>query len=219
MKKILIGGCRSMTFNYLTAFSLLGAEAVPLEAVPESSVSPSLPFDGLVLPGGGDLSPRLFHQENAGSRNIDENLDRMQLSLFRAFAEAGKPVLGICKGMQLINLAFGGTLIQDLPPDSLALHTAPEKDLIHMTKAARNTFPFLLYGSRPVVNSAHHQALGRIGDDLLVAQYAPDFVVEAIWHRKLPILGVQWHPERLCFSHARKDAEDGSLLLRYFLSL
>lgn len=219
MKKILIGGYRSMTFNYLNAFSLLGAEAVPLETVFENDVSPDLLFDGLVLPGGGDLSPRLFHQENTSSRDIDEPLDRLQLSLFHAFAKVRKPVLGICKGMQLINLALGGTLIQDLSPSSLALHTAPGRDLLHVTKAARNTFPFLLYGPRPVVNSAHHQALGCLGDDLLVAQYAPDFVVEAVYHKKLPILGVQWHPERLCFSHSRKDAEDGSLLLRHFLSL
>ena len=69
------------------------------------------------------------------------------------------------------------------------------------------------------MNSAHHQAVETTGSGLLVAQYSQDFVVEALYHEKLPVLGVQWHPERMCFAHARRDAEDGARLLRYFLSL
>ena len=117
------------------------------------------------------------------------------------------------------NVGFGGTILQDLKPGSQDIHAWTGRDRIHITKAARGTFPFQLYGSRPIVNSAHHQAVETTGSGLLVAQYSQDFVVEALYHEKLPVLGVQWHPERMCFAHARRDAEDGARLLRYFLSL
>ena len=158
-------------------------------------------------------------RKNKGSRNIDALLDSVQFSLLQAFVSAGKPVLGICKGIQLINVAFGGTLIQDLSAESLAIHAWAETDKIHISKAAPGTFPAQLYGSAPRVNSAHHQAVGTVGDGLRIAQYGPDFVVEALYHERLPIIGVQWHPERMCFSYAREDMADGSHLLSYFLSL
>ena len=176
-------------------------------------------FDGLILPGGGDISPFFYHMENKGSRNIDSLLDSVQFSLFRAFTAAGKPVLGICKGIQLINVAFGGTLIQDLSGESLSIHAWDEGDKIHITKAAHGTFPAQLYSNFPRVNSAHHQAVAAVGDGLRVAQYGPDFVIEALYHERLPILGVQWHPERMCFSHAREDVADGSTLLKYYLRM
>lgn len=235
MKRILIAGCESQTLNYRRAFAMLetDADSIPEKVSLEERGTPPFSgserawntasfaclYDGLVLPGGGDISPALFHSENHGSRNIDESLDRLQLSLLQAFLSAGKPVLGICKGLQIINTAFGGTLIQDLNPASLAVHAWADRDRVHITKAAAGTFPFYLYGSRPIVNSAHHQAVETVGSELRVAQYAEDFVVEALYHKSLPVLGVQWHPERMCFSHARRDAEDGSRLLKYFLSL
>lgn len=226
-KKILIAGFREQTLNYCAAFSLLGAQTETLcGTVQELSMllaDDFLPnpadFDGLILPGGGDISPFFYHMENKGSRNIDSLLDSVQFSLFRAFTAAGKPVLGICKGIQLINVAFGGTLIQDLSGESLSIHAWDEGDKIHITKAAHGTFPAQLYSNFPRVNSAHHQAVAAVGDGLRVAQYGPDFVIEALYHERLPILGVQWHPERMCFSFAREEIEDGSKLLKYFLSL
>ena len=226
-KIILIAGFREQTRNYCAAFSLLGAQAETLcVTVQELSMLLAdnfLPnpadFDGLILPGGGDISPLFYHMENKGSRNIDSLLDSVQFSLFRAFTAAGKPVLGICKGIQLINVAFGGTLIQDLSGESLSIHAWDEGDKIHITKAAHGTFPAQLYSNFPRVNSAHHQAVAAVGDGLRVAQYGPDFVIEALYHERLPILGVQWHPERMCFSFAREEIEDGSKLLKYFLSL
>lgn len=230
MKKILIAGYESQTYNYRKAFSMLGADthSIREEAPLLSSAAPQYSrntasyahlYDGLVLPGGGDIAPGLFGRENAGSRNIDEPLDRIQLALLQDFLSAGKPVLGICKGLQLINISFGGTLIQDLNPESQSVHTWADRDRVHITKAAAGTFPFHLYGSRPIVNSAHHQAVEAVGSDLYVAQYAEDFVVEALYHKHFPVFAVQWHPERMCFSHARRDTEDGARLLQYFLSL
>lgn len=232
MKKILIAGYEKNIPNYQAAFARLGLCTESLEKVSHTE------YDGLVLPGGGDISPPLFGADNEGSRNIDEALDRTQLSLLGEFVKLGKPVLGICKGLQIINVYFGGTILQDLPEESRQIHEAlPVKkgnpllqdfpttavsstgDRIHDTKAARGTFPELLYGSFPVTNSAHHQAIGAVGDGLLVAQYTIDFVVEAMYHKSLPVLGVQWHPERMCFDYAHPEMDDGALLLHYFSTL
>ncbi len=220
MKKIFLAGYPDSTQNYQNALKSLGVSA---DILPSQEKEPFFGdfsgYNGLLLPGGGDISPALFGAENRGSRNIDEPLDRIQLSLLDTFVRAGKPVLGICKGLQILNIYFGGTLIQDLPPHSLKIHAYEKADRIHPTKAARGTFPEKLYGSTPITNSAHHQGIGAPGDGLLVAQYSQDFVVEAMYHKSLPLLGVQWHPERMCFAHSSPYMEDGSLLLRYFLSL
>lgn len=241
MKKILIAGYPDSTRGYRNAFAALGVftDALPLretaasspagqpvpssrtEASVDAGAVPSLSgiYHALVLPGGGDIAPILFGAENKGSQNIDESLDRIQLYLLDAFLYTGKPVLGICKGLQILNVYFGGTLIQDLPESSRHIHAYQNGDRIHPTKAARGTFAEKLYGGAPVTNSAHHQGIGTVGDGLLVAQYSHDFVIEAMYHEKFPLLGVQWHPERMCFACANPRMEDGSLLLRYFLSL
>lgn len=254
MKKLLITGYADFTVNYQNAFKKIGAsfDTLPPKApvphnVPgqEMQAPPlSLPqlsycpwdYDGLVLPGGGDIAPALFGATTKGSRDIDEQLDCLQLRTLKAFIQAGKPVLGICKGLQIINVYFGGTIIQDLPEHSQLVHAysltdsasasqkvihkgMPNGDKIHPTKAAGRTFPEVLYGSAPITNSAHHQGIDRAGDGLLIAQYSHDFVIEAMYHEHLPVIGVQWHPERMCFDFAHASMEDGSTLLRYFLSL
>ena len=255
MKKLLIAGYADSTVNYQNAFARLGAS---YDTLPPKSPSPapcqtkpapplSLPrlsycpydYDGLILPGGGDIAPPLFGAANEGSRDIDEQLDCLQLRTLDSFIRAEKPILGICKGLQIINVHFGGTILQDLPEASQLVHayappqpTAPSANLhnklpairkngdkIHPTKAAGGTFPERLYGSSPITNSAHHQGIGAVGDGLLVAQYSHDFVIEGIYHERLPILGVQWHPERMCFEYADVRMENGADLLRYFLSL
>lgn len=256
MKKLLIAGYADSTVNYQNAFQKLGAsfdtlppkasgdmavpgQPAPFFSLPRLSYCPR-DYGGLVLPGGGDIAPTLFGAKNNGSRDIDEQLDCLQLRTLDAFIEAGKPVLGICKGLQIINVHFGGTIIQDLPGPSQLVHAyaPPEKqgsspsgihnkasalekngDKIHPTKASGGTFPEQLYGSAPITNSAHHQGIGDVGDGLLVAQYSHDFVIEAMYHKRLPILGVQWHPERMCFEHADIRMENGAILLQYFLSL
>ena len=214
MKKLLIAGYEEATRNYRSAFGQLGIFTESLGSDRELDF-----FDGLVLPGGGDITPVLLGVQNPEARNVDELLDLTQFSLLGTFLRMGKPVLGICKGLQLINVYFGGTLIQDLPEDSRSIHTPAAGDFVHATKAAKGTFPEQLYGPNPVTNSAHHQAVSAVGDGLLIAQYTCDFVIEAMYHKSLPVLGVQWHPERMCFAHADPQMDDGALLLRYFASL
>ncbi|MBR1772161.1 MAG: gamma-glutamyl-gamma-aminobutyrate hydrolase family protein [Lachnospiraceae bacterium] len=155
--------------------------------------------DGLLLPGGGDIAPCFYGVRNKGAVNIDIELDILQFQALELCIQARKPVLGICKGMQLLNVAFGGTLLQDMP--TAHLHKTSDRDLYHavcFTPDAVPTVTGVFPSGNVSVNSCHHQCLLQLGHDLLVCQYCPaDQCVEAISHRHLPILGVQWHPERL----------------------
>ena len=146
----------------------------------------------LLLPGGGDLEPWRYGQENRGSRNLDAGRDEEELGLLDRFVRSGKPVLGICRGLQVINVFFGGTLLQDLS-EHCAENGVDRMHPVHTSDPDLRR----LCGETAVVNSAHHQAIDRTGRGLQAIQWAEDGTVEAIRHERLPILAVQWHPERL----------------------
>nr|WP_325181412.1 gamma-glutamyl-gamma-aminobutyrate hydrolase family protein [uncultured Oscillibacter sp.] len=149
-------------------------------------------WDALLLPGGGDLDPWRYGQKNAASRNLEPERDEAELQLLRDFTDAGRPVLGVCRGLQVINAFFGGTLAQDVPG-----HGAwQEGDRLHAVRTAPSPLRDLC-GAAAMVNSAHHQAVNRLGGSLQAVQWAEDGVVEALCHRRLPVWAVQWHPERL----------------------
>lgn len=165
-------------------------------------------WDALLLPGGGDLEPWRYGQENAASRNLEPERDEAELRLVQAFTAAKKPVLGVCRGLQTINVFFGGTLAQDIPG-----HGAWENaDRLHGVRTAPSPLRRLC-GEGTAVNSAHHQAADRVGGGLRAVQWAEDGVIEALCHRHLPVWAVQWHPERL------GDRALGRRLLGAFLEL
>ena len=167
---------------------------------------------GLLLPGGGDITPAFFGEKDKGSRNIDTELDILQFQALELAMRYKLPVIGICKGMQLINIAFGGTIIQDMADSGL--HTQSDGDIYHLTRIDKGSFLHRLYGDEIMVNSAHHQCLNCIGTGLLVIQRSTrDDCPEAIIHRTMPILGLQWHPERL---DPAKTTLSGAPLLSFF---
>lgn len=212
--KVLIAGYPILTVNYQHALSACDMDyQVDLQDGP-SGLSK---FDALLLPGGGDIAPELFGQPNRGSKNIDRSLDESQLNILHFFVNHQKPVLGICKGMQLINIYFGGNIIQNL--HTASLHAYKHKDQIHQTKIAPASFLYDLYGSEAVVNSAHHQGIGSPGRGIRVIQQTADGVAEALIHERLPIRAVQWHPERMCGARSRTDTADGSLIFSSFRQL
>ena len=141
MKKILIAGEPDKTVNYENAMKRLGVLARTSLHVPDTSL-----YDGLILPGGGDIDPKLFGQLNKGTRFFDPVLDRLQMTILNAFVLDKKPVLGICKGMQMINIYFGGDMIQHLAASRQ--HEYIEKDQLHETIARKGSFLEKLYGER-----------------------------------------------------------------------
>ena len=197
--------------------ALLGLGAQPGAVGPEDDPAD---YDGLLLPGGVDVTPSYYHQENIACEECDVELDALQWAVLDRFMKAGKPVFGICRGHQLLNVFLGGTLIQNI--DSRARHArdaGSDEDKVHGSTAAPDGFIARLYGPELSTNSSHHQAVDRPGAGLRVVQTSDDGVVEALEHESLPVLSVQWHPERMCFAYKRADTVDGSIVIDHFLKL
>ena len=165
------------------------------------------------------MDPALYGQTNQGSRGIDRARDDAELALLDAFLGAGKPVLAICRGHQVVNVWLGGDLIQDLDPALAPFHGDGEMDRVHPIRAGEGTLLHRLYGSVLTVNSSHHQALGRLGDSLTTAAQSEGGVVEAVEHRGLPLISVQFHPERMTGAKARPDTVDGGAIFLAFLDM
>lgn len=173
--------------------------------------------DGLILPGGGDITPAFFGERNDGSGNIDTELDILQFQALELAIGKSMPVLGICKGMQIINVGLGGNLIQNLSSTSCDIHRYENGDKYHSSIILQGTWLYELYGQAAVINSAHHQAVKRMGNGLYAIQWCTDDqCVEALSHETLPIIGVQWHPERIEKSFSKIS---GGPILSYFVSL
>ncbi len=202
-----------MYANYFNALEALGAEGVKIAADADPRG-----FDGLLLPGGADVDPARYHRPNTAAEKIDPALDALQLAALDRFARAGKPVLGICRGHQLLNVYQGGTLIQNLPSCDIHRWTK-DGDRVHMTRAEPGSWIESLYGARFPTNSAHHQAVETPGRGMIVDQRSEDGVIEAMHHGTMPLFSVQWHPERMCFDKRRDDTVDGSVVIRWFLGL
>lgn len=205
--KIAIVGRKPDTINYVRYVQNQGY--TPMVTLDLGDVSHC---DGVLLPGGGDITPAFFGEQNRGSRRIDTELDILQLQALDFCVKERIPVLGICKGIQVINVGLGGTLYQDMP--TAELHRYEDGDKYHDTVIEKGSWLYDLYGDHAIVNSAHHQAIRELGSGLTAVQHCPqDGCIEAIAHRELPILGVQWHPERIDKSLATTD---GERVLAYF---
>lgn len=189
--KIVIAGKRAETQNYVNYVRSFGAEPVVTLSMGEI-----VSCDGLILPGGGDITPAFFGEKNRGSRNINTELDILQLQALDLCMKHAIPVLGICKGLQIINVGLGGTLIQDMP--TAEFHRYQNGDQYHPSITLKGSLLHRLYGSQPTINSAHHQSVDTLGNGLSAVQWCPvDNCIEAVEHCRLPIFGVQWHPERI----------------------
>jgi len=236
-----LGGVFTRTLHYLeqsVAHWVLGgrALAVMIPAIEsegmiarsEMSLSEyASHLDGLVLQGGNDIAPESYGEtplrpEWAG----DRIRDRYEIDLFEAFVAAGKPVLGICRGCQLINVALGGTLYQDIPtqvPSSVRhLHLEQYDQQFHEMTIVPDTRLAAMYPAvgGAAINSIHHQAVKDLGRDLTVeARAQPDGLVEAIrWNGPSYVFGMQWHPEFMAQQVSHATQLDGQPILADFLS-
>jgi putative glutamine amidotransferase len=205
MPTIAIAPCRQMA-DYVESIRRAGAEVVELtqDDAPEGVVTR---VDGLLLPGGGDVDPALYGaQPHASFVAAEPGRDAYEIALVRAALAADLPLLAICRGMQVLNVACGGDLVQDIPTEvNGALSHAvaePRYALAHevwVTPTSR--FAALMQeeledGESCQVNSRHHQAVRHVGEGLEVVATAPDGVIEALERPAGRFcLAVQWHPE------------------------
>lgn len=214
MKKprILLSGNKNLQY-YTDAVEAAGAEATA-KYLPDIDTN----YDGLILCGGNDIDPKYYNEEMNGSVDIDEVRDQREFALLKAYLEAGKPILGICRGHQIINVFFGGSLCQHLPETSLH-RSGTGAEIIHDVSAVENSVLRELYGATFSVNSIHHQAIDKLGNDLRPTAYWNNKYIEAFAHEWLPVFGVQWHPERMCAGRRRADTVDGIRILKAFVDL
>ena len=153
---------------------------------------------GVVLTGGWDIAPE-FYGSDYGGRRHDPVRDRFEILLAKMMFQMKKPVLGICRGMQLINVAFGGSLYSDVSEITTKNHwqKIPVDKASHRIFIKRNTKLFqILETDKMEVNSFHHQAIKKIAKGFIISAVSEDGVIEAIEHKEHPyFIGVQFHPE------------------------
>lgn len=186
--------------KYMESLARAGAGMRWVElSAPEQAVQDALTCDGLLLPGGGDMDPKFYGQERipaCGEPNLLR--DAAEPLLLRAFLAADKPVLGICRGIQVMNAVLGGDLYQDIKPFEHLPHNGHWAK-VHTITVRRGTLLSRILGQDTVlVNSQHHQAVDRVAPGFTLAALSEDGIVEAIEKPDARFcLGVQWHPEWL----------------------
>lgn len=192
--------------SYIQAIKTVGGLPIVLPLIKSKSVITEYAelCDGFLFCGGGDITPLLFGQEPAdNSGKTDISLDLYQIRLMKAILETDKPVLAICRGMQVLNVACGGTIYQDMNLIDFETinhmqNSVSRRDISHKVIFEPDSFIQKLLGDFAYTNSYHHQAVDRLGKGLTVSGFTGDAIVEAI---EMPshtyVLGVQWHPENM----------------------
>ena len=207
---------------YVKAISQVGGLPVliPLGILQSEIKALITHLDGILLSGGGDVAPALFGAEDHPEViSVDPDRDRVEIQLVQMGIEKGLPFLGVCRGIQILNVALGGTLYTHIP-DQLdgAVHHPyipgkPRDYLAHDVRIEPNSLlSEILSQSQVMVNSMHHQGIARLATGLRPAAYAPDGLIEAVELENYRFgLGVQWHPECLT------QYESMRAVFRYFV--
>jgi len=209
------GQIRSHALAHTYTDAVLRAGGTPLLLLPVPT--PQIPslldrLDGLVLTGGGDVDPTRYDTDAVPTvREIDSDRDGFEIELVRAAMAIRKPTLAICRGQQVLNVALGGTLIQDIPMavgttdhDQIGEHVY---DAHQAVKIEPDSVVATVVGDTELmVNSVHHQAIEELAPGLAAVAWAGDGVIEAVQHEddRWPLISVQWHPEYL--DHRGDDA-------------
>jgi putative glutamine amidotransferase len=192
-------GAYALPEPYVGAMREAGARTVllpPAQPVPAGELL--APFDGLLLAGGGDIEPaRYGFGDHPAQYGLDPDRDELELELARAAVRLETPTLGICRGAQLLNVAFGGTLVQHLPDaDGLIEHRSEAKQVMHGLRLEPGSRLAEALGQVEAEGlSHHHQGLDRLGEGFRPVAWAPDGLVEGIERERGWIVGVLWHPE------------------------
>ena len=185
--------------SYLRAMYQVGIQPVllPMTLCEKEIRALAEVLAGVVFTGGGDITPQYYGQRLICADRTEPIRDAFECLLYREMALRGKPMLGICRGMQLLAVANGVPLIQNVQG---------HENISHQVAIIKSEHLFDICKTRTIaVNSFHRQAVAEPDShsDIVVCGRAKDGTIEAIWHRKLPFcLGIQWHPERMCYTSA-----------------
>ena len=187
--------------NYLTSLIKFNAIPIPLSHELKLVNNYSKLLDGLIITGGDfDIDPKLYNHNSKGSKNIKRKRTRFEMKICKKFLLINKPILGICGGAQLINVAAGGSLIQDLKKEPINHEQLnPRNQTSHEIIINKKSKLYKICNKNKItVNSAHHQSVNKIGKDLIISAKATDGIIEGIEHKKHRwCIGLQWHPEFL----------------------
>lgn len=202
----------AMSKNYVEAIVVAGG--IPLILPPQDDNTTALleRLDGLLLSGGGDIAPKLYGDPeiHPATYGVDPLRDRFELDLLAGATARDLPVLCICRGIQVLNVAYGGTLHQDIPSSGLTTqqHRQQESGLSidavsHVVFAEPDSLLSTIYGTDRIgVNSYHHQAVADVGEGLQITGRSDDGLVESLaGPTRSFVLGVQWHPEMMFETH------------------
>lgn len=179
----------SRTASILYGEALVRAGGLPAAFSGGDPASLAREFSGLLLTGGGDVEPARYGGARLPTDTVDVDRDREEFALLDAFLRQGRPVFGICRGVQLLNVYFGGTLCQQVPG-----HADGARHTVHAVPGSRIE---ALCGAAFETNSWHHQAADALAPGLRCTASSPDGLAEALEHEAFPVFGVQWHPERM----------------------
>ena len=195
---------------YADAVTEAGGIALLLPAVtaPEDVELLLQNLDGVLIPGGPDVDPLFYGEEpRQGLGLVIRSNDVFEMHLLKAARAAHKPILCVCRGVQVLNVTFGGTLIQDIPsqlPEALRHMQIPvdRADPTHSVDIVKDSYLYDAFGNETVLtNSFHHQCINKVAPGFSVSAKARDGVIEAIEVKEERILGVQWHPEEMVHAH------------------
>lgn len=208
MKKIFVYGDPAVLVNYNRAVNDSGAECVISENVADAKRC-----DALLLAGGGDVSPCLYKTARTNCKAVSLKRDISELYLIALFLHRKAPIMGVCRGLQILNVFFDGTLNQSILHEEI--HYAKNKDVTHKITDSKKGFMRELFGENLIVNSAHRQSVNKLGKGLIICAKSNDNVIEAFEHKDEKVIAVQFHPERMGEINARVR----TFIYDYFISM
>ena len=214
-------GTPQWALNRNYAEMIAKAGGIPILALNDDVIAEYVELaDGLLLSGGKDIATNLYGQEKKFDNIfVDEARDIQEWKLLDAWAPTKKPIFGICRGVQVMNAYFGGTLIQDIPAQLGGEHS---KGVNHEIEIKKDSILGQLFGESMMINSYHHQGLEDIAPGFVATAWADaggHKMVEAIEHESLPFWSVQWHPERMSGPVTNPvDCVDSLPIFEYFVN-
>jgi len=211
--------------KYKTAIELISNDFEIVDIYPlsyDSALVIMNKIDGLILSGGPDIHPIHFGKiQDTSLCSIDLHRDSLELALIDIAYRKKIPILGICRGLQILNVYNGGSLFTDIPtqlPQNKVVHQVKDGDINHKVRLDTNSIIYSIINSNEIiVNSNHHQSIDRLSTHFVATAYADDGIIEAIESKNINkhfVIAVQWHPERLWVNN---NDENSRKLLEYFL--